>query len=80
MDVERKGDGEGGDVSNQRGPRFAREKRERVRGENERKSRGSRTGQERKVCLVDRGKWSVKTVTVKVWKVQRGGGVVVVGG
>ena len=38
MDVERKGDGEGGDVSNQRGPRFAREKRERVRGENERNS------------------------------------------
>lgn len=36
MDVERKGDGEGDDVSNQRGPRFAREKRERVRGENER--------------------------------------------
>ena len=32
------------------------------------------------VCLVDRGKWSVRTVTVKVWKVRSGGGVVVVGG
>jgi len=38
VNVEGKDDREGGDVSNPRGPRFAREKRERIGGENERKS------------------------------------------
>ena len=36
--VEVKGDREGSDVSHPRGPRFPREKRERIGGENERKS------------------------------------------
>jgi len=38
MDVERQGDGEGSDVTHPRSSRFAREERERVGGENERKS------------------------------------------
>ena len=35
MDVEGEDDREGGDVSHPRGPRFAREERERIGGENE---------------------------------------------
>ena len=38
MDVEGEGDSKGSDVSHPRGPRFAREKRERIGGEKERKS------------------------------------------
>ncbi len=38
MDVEGKGDREGSDVTHPRGSRFAREERERIGGENERKS------------------------------------------
>jgi hypothetical protein len=38
MNVEGEGDREGSDVSHPRGTRFAREEREGVRGENERKS------------------------------------------
>ena len=38
MDVECKGDGEGSDVTYPRNPRFVREERARVGGENERKS------------------------------------------
>ena len=38
MNVEGQIDGERGDVTHPRGPRFAREEREGIRGENERKS------------------------------------------
>ena len=44
MDVERKGDGEGSDVTHPRSSRFAREERERVGGENERKTGGENDG------------------------------------
>jgi hypothetical protein len=57
VDVEGKGDREGGDVSYPRGPRFGREKRERVRGEKVRKSLTGGEGVEvgvETVCVQER--------------------------
>jgi hypothetical protein len=49
MNVEGQIDGERGDVTHPRGPRFAREEREGVRGENEGKSLTGGEGME--VCM-----------------------------
>ena len=46
MNVEGEGDREGSDVSHPRGPRFAREEREGIGGEKERKSLTGREGME----------------------------------